>query len=200
MITGKNVHVGNNVTIGDYVIIEDDVFIGNNVKIGHRVTLKTGAHLCDNVVFDDHCIATGACWIGEHVNIRTGAIISKANIIEDYVFIGPGVVTNHTKHVTYGRPNVPNEQLLTYIGYGSVIGSQASLLAGLTIGELSIIGGGSVVVKNTTGNSVWVGSPAKKVGDLPGMYYMNTPSNTGEMYKTQEILNYLKKYIPNLKV
>lgn len=200
MYIGERVHIGENVRFGRDVIIEDDVWIGDRCKIGHRVTLKSGTHLCDDVVFDDHCISTGACWLGNHVNVRTGAIISKANVFEDYVFIGPGVITNHTKHVVHGRPNVPHEQLLTYIGYGSIIGSQASLLAGLQIGYLSIIGGGSVVIKDTEACGVYVGSPCKRVSDLPEMYNMNLPVDAGLCYKTHEVINHLKNYIPNLKV
>jgi acetyltransferase-like isoleucine patch superfamily enzyme len=193
-------YIGTNLLCGCDVVIEDDVWIGDNVKLGHRALLKKGTRLGNNVVFDDHCVCTGAAWVGDNVNFRTGAILAKANIIEDDCFIGPGVVTNHTKHVTHCRPNLPNEQLLTYIGYGSIIGSQASLLAGLNIGPQTIIGGGSVVVKSTEGYGVWVGAPCKRAMNLPDGYRLEEPDNVGNMYRTQEIFDHLKKFIPNLKV
>jgi acetyltransferase-like isoleucine patch superfamily enzyme len=168
------------------------------VKIGNGATLKSGTYIGDNSIFDDNCISTGACWIGKNVNIRTGAIISKANIIEDGVFIGPGVVTNHTKHVTHLRPNLPIEQLITYISYGSIIGSQASLLAGVYISPNIIIGGGSVVVKSVYEEGVYIGSPLKRLGELPPGYRVEIPNNAGFMYMDPEILDYLKSYIPNL--
>lgn len=192
-------HIGEGVTFGKHVIIEDDVYIGDGCHIGHRVTLKSGTHLCDNVTFDDHCISTGACWIGENVNIRTGAIISKATVVEPWVFIGPGVVTNHTKHVPHGRPNMKHEQLLTYIGYGSIIGSQASLLAGVTIGYLTIVGGGAVVVKQTFSQGIYLGSPAKACGEIPDEYRMEVPPNVGRIYRTQEVFDHLQSYMPNFK-
>ena len=124
----KDFKHGSGLQIGELVIIEPEVIVGNNVKIGHRVTLKSGTIIKDNTIIDDHCITTGACIIGNHVNIRTGAIISKATIIEDYSFVGPGVITNHTKHVNHGRQDkVEDIQLLTYIGYGSVLGSRHPL-------------------------------------------------------------------------
>jgi len=195
---GKNVDIGVRVTFGKQVIIESGVFIGDGVSIGHRVTLKTGTHLCNGVIFDDHCISTGACWLGENVNVRTGAIISKATISEDYVFIGPGVVTNHTKHVVHGRPDILPAQLLTYIGYGSIIGSQASLLAGLNIAPLSIIGGGSVVVKGTNTEGVYVGAPCKRIGELPARYRMELPPDAGQQYLKEDVLRHLKRHIPAL--
>lgn len=199
-IISDGAYIGDNVTIGDQVIIEDGVYVGDNVHLGHRVTLKRGTHLCEGVNLADHCITTGACWIGKYATARTGAIISKSNIIEDYVFVGPGVVTNHTKHVTHGRQNVPNEQLLTYIGYGSIIGSQCSLLAGLRIAPLSIFGGGSTVVKGTTESGVYMGSPAVRKMDLPDLYQMDLPKDAGSTYLTEEIVGYLKSFLPNLKV
>ena len=192
---------GENLSLGHYVVIEPDVRVGSNVKIGHRVTLKSGTIIGDNSIVDDHCITTGACFIGNNVNARTGAIISKSTIIEDYCFIGPGVITNHTKHVTHGRKGkVQDTQLLTYIGFGAILGSQASILAGVQIGPQAIIGGGTVVVKDLAEKGVYVGSPARKKMDLPDSFLMNQPENAGTMYLTDEILSHLKRYIPALKV
>ena len=196
----EDVTIGDNVIIGHAVTIEPDVIIMNNVKIGHKATLKSGTRIGNNSIFDDHCVSTGACYIGDNVNIRTGAIISKSTIIEDNGFIGPGVITNHTKHVTHARPKVREEQLLTYICYGAVIGSQASLLAGITIGQQSIIGGGAVVVKDIEGYGIYVGSPSKRIADVPPEYRLVEPENVGKMYLTKEILDLLKRYMPNLKL
>jgi len=155
----------------------------------------------DNSIIDDHCITTGACYIGNNVNIRTGAIISRATIIEDYCFIGPGVITNHTKQVTHGRTeNVPDVQLLTYIGYGTVIGSQASILAGVYIRPQTIIGGGTVVIKDLTEMGVYVGSPAVKKMDVPDNYLMHMPDNAGSMYLNNNVFEHFKSYMESLQL
>lgn len=190
---------GENLALGHGVIIESNVVVGSNVKLGHRVTLKTGTIVGDNSIVDDHCITTGACFIGNNVNIRTGAIISKSTIIEDYCFVGPGVITNHTKNVNHGREeNIEAKQLITYIGYGSIIGSQASILAGVRIAPLTIIGGGTVVVKSIEEKGVYVGSPSKKMMELPDEYLINLPEDAGSMYSGKEVLNHLKALIPGL--
>ncbi len=192
---------GAGLKMGHGVIIEPDVVVGDNVKLGHRVTLKSGTRMADNSILDDHCITTGACYIGKYVNIRTGAIISKSTILEDYCFVGPGVITNHTKNVVHGREGqLEHEQLLSYIGYGSVLGSQCSLLAGVYIGPQSVIGGGTVVVKDLPGYGVFVGSPARRIADLPPGYRMKEPENAGNMYMTDEILGLLGKYMPQLRL
>jgi UDP-2-acetamido-3-amino-2,3-dideoxy-glucuronate N-acetyltransferase len=190
---------GSNLQLGEFVIIEPGVTVGNDVKIGHRVTLKSGTIIGSSSIVDDHCITTGACFIGNHVNIRTGAIISKATIIEDYCFVGPGVITNHTKHINHGRvQQIPDIQLLTYIGYGSILGSQASILAGIVMCPQTIVGGGTVVVKDILQKGVYVGCPAIKISELPIEYCMNEPENAGRMYRMPQILDHLKSYIPHL--
>lgn len=195
----KDFICGKEVNLGCYVIIEEDVIVGDNVKIGHRTTLKKGTRIGDNTIVDDHCITTGACYIGNNVNVRTGAIISRATIIEDYCFIGPGVITNHTKNVTHGRENqVEEENLLTYISFATIIGSQASILAGTKIGPQSIIGGGSVVVKDVEGYGIFVGTPCKKISELPMEYRISEPDNVGKMYLNNIIIDDLKKYMPKL--
>lgn len=193
---------GTNLIIGKLVIIEPDVRVGNNVKIGHRVTLKSGTRIGNDSIIDDHCITTGACLIGNNVNIRTGAIISRATIIEDLCFVGPGVVTNHTKHVSHGRETAAKSNpLITYIGYGSIIGSQASILAGVYIGPQSIVGGGSVGTKDLPGLEVYVGCPWKSIGSIPSNYILkSTPENAGRMYHVPEVMTHLVSYMPNLDV
>jgi acetyltransferase-like isoleucine patch superfamily enzyme len=185
---------------GVMVLVENGVVIEDHVKLGHHVTLKAGTIIKDEAVIADNCITTGACVIGRRVAIRTGAIISKGTIIEDEAFIGPGVVTNHTKHVGYGRPQVEDIQLITVIGAGAVIGSQCSLVAGVQICPLAQIGAGSVVTKDITEPGIYVGSPARKIADLKPEQEMLIPKNAGEMYLTDDILRHLKHFIPNIRM
>lgn len=191
---------GNNFQIGSYCIIEEDVVVGDNVKLGNYVMLKRGTHFGNSVDFADNCVTTGVCLLGNHVAVRTGAIISKANIIEDWCFIGPGVITNHTKKVIHGRVNLKDEQLLTYIGYGSIIGSQVSILAGVFIAPLVVVGGGSTIVKDLLEQGVYFGAPCSKRTPLPDDYLMELPINAGKMYLSSRYLEYFQQYLPQLNL
>lgn len=191
----KGVSIGNNCAIGNHTQISTGVRIGNNVKIGNGVTLKTGTRIGDDSIVDDHCITTGACWIGDCVNVRTGAIISKATVIENFVFIGPGVVTNHTKHVGYGRPKVNSVPLLTIIGFGAIIGSQVALVAGLEIAPLTIIGAGSVVTKNIEEPAIYAGNPLRRLKELPLEYVIDGPG-----WYPDEAVKHFERYMPELDI
>lgn len=199
-IIHKSFKHGKNFKVGHFCIIEEDVVVGDNVVLGHYVVLKKGTRFGNNVEFADCCATTGACWAGNNSTFRTAAVLSKSVIVEDYVFYGPGVVTNHTKHVYHGRQDMKKEQLLTVLGYGSIIGTQASLIAGVHIAPLTVLGGGTVVVKDITESGVYIGNPCKKLMELPEMYDMELPENAGKMYLNKEVIKHLLKYLPNLKI
>lgn len=157
--------MGNSIPIhweeGLFCVVERDVIIGRNCRLGHHVILKNGTILGDDVWLADGVMTTGSCSIGSNTNIRTGAIISKGTYIEQDVFIGPGVITNHTRHVR--GPKADSENLITLIMSGAVIGSQASIVAGVTIGEGIVVGAGSVVTKDLLEPGTYVGNPARKL-------------------------------------
>jgi len=187
---------GKNLTMGQHCIIEPDVIIGENVKLGHFVTLKSGTRFGNNVNFADYCKTTGLCYLGNNVNVRTDATISKSVIIEDCAFIGPGVMTNHTKHVAHMRPNVEETQLITKIGYGAIIGSMASIVAGISIGDNVIIGANGVVTKNIMDSAIYVGNPLRKMSEIPPDYVVNKPDSYKEYSFNNEMI---KRYLPHYK-
>lgn len=183
--------IGNNLKFGQNCIIEDNVIIGNNVILGNNVTLKSGTRVGDGVKMGDYCCTTGLCIIGPHVDIRTKATISKGLIIEDYAFVGPGVMTNHTKVVI---PGVATPQFITRVGAGAVIGSQSIVLAGANIVSGAVIGAGSLVTKPITKPAVYCGSPVKYHSELP---YKNKYGVTEKYTFTRTDI---EKYLPNYYV
>lgn len=185
---------GNNFNHGDFCVIEDDVVVGDDVKLGNYVMLKAGTRIGSRVDIADKCCTTGACFIGSDVTIRTGAIISKGNVIEDCCFVGPRVVTNHTKNVSHMRLKKP-VQLVTYIGLGAIIGSQVSILAGVYIGECAIVGGGAVVVKDLDGYGVYLGCPAARAFDN---FNDEIPARLTSGV-SNDMIEHFRKYMPNIK-
>jgi len=183
---------GANFKCGGNVIIEEDVVVGDNVKLGHNVTLKSGTRIMNGVDLADYVKTTGICIIGNGVGARTGACISKSVIINDNVFIGPGIMTNHTKNVMHRR-NLKEVQLITRIGYGAVIGSLSSLVAGLTVGDNVVIAAASNVYKDILEAGVYGGNPVKKIKDIDPAFVLKRPADYKEYEFDQELL---RKYLP----
>jgi len=184
---------GRNFRIGAFSIIEADVVVGDDVKIGHHCVLKSGTRFGDNIDFADYCKTTGICYVGNDVNIRTGSCISKSVIVEDKAFIGAGIMSSHTKYVDHHRPDMPKRQFITRIGFGSIIGSSVNLSAGVNICDNAIIGYGSLVMKDVLEPAIYVGSPLRKLADIPPEYYIEKPVDYAE-HKFDAIM--LEKYLP----
>ena len=120
-----------------------------------------GAHL-------QHCYGIEA---GKNLNINRGVhIYGRGGItIGDYVLIGPNVVITSSQH-RYDIKGVPmlfqgHEKKPIVIGSDVWIGANAVLLPGVTIGEGTIIGAGSVVTSDTDPYSIIGGVPARKIGE-----------------------------------
>jgi len=140
----KECSVLKDVEVGEGTVIHDQVNlykckIGRNCKIGAFVYIEEGVVIGDN------------CKIKPFVFIPTGVII------EDDVFIGPNVTFTNDK---YPRVNGFWSVLPTRVKKGASIGAGSVILPGLTIGENSIVGAGSVVTKNVPDDTVVLGNPA----------------------------------------
>lgn len=117
-----------------------------NAKIGER------CNICANVLIENYVE------IGNDVTIKSGVQLWDGAKIEDKVFLGP--------NVTFTNDNVPRSKNSNYhlngitVKKGASIGANATLIAGITIGEYALIGAGSVVTKNIPNKTVWYGNPA----------------------------------------
>lgn len=190
-IDGSFIH-GANFNCGRNVIIEEDVIVGDDVKLEHNVTLKSGTRMMNDVGLADYVKTTGICIIGNGVGVRTGACISRSVIINDNAFIGPGVMTNHTKNVMHKR-NLKETQLITRIGYGAVIGSMCSLIAGLTIGDNVVIAAETNVYRDIFEFGIYGGMPVRKIKDVDPAFILKRPHNYEEYEFDEELL---RKYLP----
>lgn len=112
-------------------------------------------------------LTTGsACFIGP--DCRIGPRVSMGN----YVMLGPEVMIVGADHVFSidgvpmiftGRPDVPE----TKIGHDVWVGARAIVLAGVTLGDCSIVAAGAVVTKDIPPFSIVAGVPAKILGERP---------------------------------
>jgi len=182
--------------IGKYCVIEEDVIVGDNVVIGHHCTLKSGTIIGNNVNLGDYVKTTGLCYIGNNVNVRTDSCISKGVIVEDNVFVGGGVMSSHTRFPAHRRTQLTRDmgkQYVTRIGYGSLIGSCVCLGAGVNIVPNTIVGYGSLVLKDISECGVYIGRPAKKISEVPKGWKIKPSTFSPFMFSEERIKKYLPK-------
>ena len=143
-----NVKLGQGVKIFGFVNLYG-CEIGDGSKIGTFVEIQRGAK------------------IGSRCKISSHTFICEGVIIEDEVFVGHGVTfTNDLLPRATNADGSPQTDAdwkceTTLIKKGASIGSGATLLCGITIGEKSVVGAGAVVTKDVPPGMIVVGNPAK---------------------------------------
>ena len=146
--------------------IAPDVKLGDGVKIYAFVNLY-GCTIGDETKIGTFVEIQGGAVVGKRVKISSHTFICEGVTIEDYVFIGHGVMFIND---LYPRSTNPDgivqtaadwKCIPTLIGRGASIGSNATILAGVTVGEGAIVGAGSVVTKDVPAHTIVAGVPAK---------------------------------------
>ena len=136
--------------------------IGKNTKIWQYVVILEDAQIGENCNISAHSFIENDVLIGNNVTIKCGVYIWDGLTIEDDVFIGPNVTFTNDK---YPRSKVyPDQFTRTLVKRGASIGANATVLCGITIGENSLIGAGSVITRDVPPNTVWYGNPAQQHG------------------------------------
>lgn len=110
-------------------------------------------NICANVLIENEVK------IGNNVTIKSGVQVWDGVEIEDNVFIGPNVTFTNDCYPKSGNHNYI--MLKTKICNGASIGANSTILPGITIGKGSLIGAGSVVVKDVPDGELWLGNPAR---------------------------------------
>lgn len=137
--------------------------IGDNTRIWAFTHVLAGVIIGNDCNICDHVFIENDVVIGDRVTIKCGVQIWDGLRIEDDVFIGPNATFTND---LFPRSKMPFELKKTIVKRGATIGANATIMAGIIIGEDSMIGAGSVVTNNIPDRSLYVGNPARFVRNL----------------------------------
>ena len=150
----------------DYVCIAPDVKLGREVKLSKFVNLY-GCEVGDETKIGAFVEIQKNARVGRRCKISSHTFICEGVTIEDHVFIGHGVMFIND---SYPRATTPAGELQTtadwvveptVVKQGASIGSGATVLAKVTIGERAIVGAGSVVTRDVPADAIVAGNPAR---------------------------------------
>jgi acetyltransferase-like isoleucine patch superfamily enzyme len=145
--------VGSGTRIWAFTHIMRDVSIGENCNIG------------------DHCFIESGSVIGDNVTIKNGNEIWEGVTLSNGVFVGPRVF--FTNDLFPRSPRLPQAKKKysghewlkpTLVKHGASLGAGAILLAGITVGEFSMVAAGAVATKSVPAYALVIGSPARVRG------------------------------------
>jgi UDP-2-acetamido-3-amino-2,3-dideoxy-glucuronate N-acetyltransferase len=146
--------------------IASDVKLGKNVKIYEFVNLY-GCEIGDNTRIGTFVEIQKGAKIGKNCKISSHTFICEGVTIEDNVFIGHNVTFINDKYpratTAVGIPQGEKDWvcILTLVKKGASVGSSATILSGVTIGENALVGAGSVVTKDVPAHTTAAGNPAR---------------------------------------
>ncbi len=146
--------------------IAPDVQLGKDVKLSKFINLY-GCEIGDDTKIGAFVEIQKNAKVGKNCKISSHTFICERVIIEDNVFVGHGVTFIND---SYPRATTPEGQLQsekdwkvepTLVKKGASIGSGATILANLVIGENALVGAASVVTRDVPDNAIVAGNPAK---------------------------------------
>ncbi|HKU24960.1 MAG TPA: acyltransferase [Candidatus Sulfotelmatobacter sp.] len=146
--------------------VTDDVKLGANVRLSKFINLY-GCRIGDDTKIGAFVEIQKNATVGRRCKISSHTFICEGVVIEDNVFIGHGVMFTND---AYPRATTPDGDLQseadwsvqpTVIRRGASIGSGATILCNLSVGENAIVGAGSVVTRDVPPNVIVAGNPAR---------------------------------------
>jgi UDP-2-acetamido-3-amino-2,3-dideoxy-glucuronate N-acetyltransferase len=135
VVVGDQAHVRERTTIGEASVVGRGVSVENDVSVGARVRLQTNSYI--------------TAW----------------SVVEDDVFVAPGVITANDP--TAGRRQPGQELRGPTLRRACRIGAGAVLLPGIEVGEEAFVAAGAVVTADVPARALVMGVPARVVREVP---------------------------------
>lgn len=151
--------------IGARAVVGDQAFVRERASIGEDSVVGRGSAVDNDVQ------------IGARVRIQTNCYVTAFTVIEDDVFLGPGVTT--TNDHTMGRQG-PDQRLDgAVLLRGCRIGGGVVLLPGVRVGSEAFVAAGAVVTADVPPGAVMMGVPARAVREVPEGDYLRPATPDG---------------------
>ena len=136
----------------------------HNFQTGNKANIRELNQIGDNVSIGTLSVVEHHVTIGDGVRIHTQSFVPEYTILENNCWIGPSVVMTNTRYPKHKLAK--NDLIGPHVKQNAKIGANTTLLPGVVVGINSLVGAGSVVVKDVHDGVIVAGNPAKKIRDI----------------------------------
>jgi acetyltransferase-like isoleucine patch superfamily enzyme len=140
-------------TVGEGTILGDQSFVRERTRIGPRSVIGRGSAVDNDVT------------VGARVRVQTNVYLTAFSVIEDDVFVGPGVTT--TNDNTMARHDSGMTLRGAILRRACRVGGGAVLTPGVEIGEEAFIASGAVITRDVPPRALVMGVPGRAVREVP---------------------------------
>lgn len=155
--------------------------IGTDFQTGHNVVVREQNQLGDHVQIWNNTTIDYGCRIGNRVKIHTNCYVAQHTVLDDDVFMAPGVTIANDLHpgCAFSGECMRGPTLQR----GVQVGVNVTIVPMITIGEHSVIGSGAVVTKDIPPYSLVVGNPGRVVKDVRDLTCRTGVAPEGHAYR-----------------
>ncbi len=165
LLLGEGVEIGDDVLIGGHAIIHSGVRIGAGARVGDHAQVRDGAEIGAGSTVGSYVSIDPEVRVGERVSIQTRCYITGGTVIEDDVFVGPGVTLTNDNTMNRHGPDFEFEGSL--LRRACRVGGGSTICPGVEVGEEAFVAAGALVAVNVPARAVVMGVPARVVREIP---------------------------------
>jgi UDP-2-acetamido-3-amino-2,3-dideoxy-glucuronate N-acetyltransferase len=145
--------------------VDEPCEIGAGTRIWHFSHIMRDCRIGRDCSIGQNCVISPGVVIGDRCRIQNNVSVYGGVELEEAVFLGPSMVfTNVLTPRAHVSRNTPGDFATTRVRRGASIGANATIVAGVTIGQYALVGAGAVVTRDVADFAIVYGNPARPRG------------------------------------
>lgn len=165
LLLGEGVEIADDARLGGHVVIHSGARIGPGALVGDHAQIRDGAEVGAGAKIGSFCCVDPGVRVGARASVQTRCYLTTGTVIEEDVFLGPGVTLANDDTMGRHAPDVPLRG--PRLRRACRIGAGVVICPGVEVGKEAFVAAGAVVVADVAAREVVAGVPARKLREVP---------------------------------